>query len=158
MVGYSAYKLEAAMFYLRVVTGFIGLAMIASITYAGERVINKSRVPTGQLSTVKTLKNPLPNTPATLVKGKIIYEQKGRCILCHGVKGDGKGSAGVPPDPQPSPRSFRNLEWQKIRTDGELQWVISSGSHGSGMHSYDGILTDEEIWQVVLYIRSFGHQ
>lgn len=146
------------MFYLRVVTGFIGLAMIASITYAGERGINKSRVPIDQLSTVKTLKNPLQYTPATLVKGRIIYEQKGRCILCHGVKGDGKGSAGVPPDPQPYPRSFRNLEWQKIRTDGELKWVITYGVQGSGMHRHDGILTDEEIWQVVLYIRSFGQQ
>ena len=147
------------MFVFRVITGFIGLTIIAGIAYGGERVVMKPRVPIDQLSTVKTIKNPLHHTPDNIAKGKIIYAGKGRCILCHGAGGDGQGLAGIVPDSQPSPRNFRNSDWQKARTDGELKWIIAYGVPGSGMRGHSAILTDDnEIWQVVLYIRSFGQQ
>ncbi len=39
----------------------------------------------------KKIKNPVPITKESLRKGKEIYEKK--CAACHGVNGDGKGSA-----------------------------------------------------------------
>ena len=38
-------------------------------------------------------------------------------------------------------------------TDGQLKWVIDNGIFPSGMPASKGILTDEEIWSTVLYIR-----
>jgi hypothetical protein len=38
-------------------------------------------------------------------------------------------------------------------TDGQLKWVIDNGIFPSGMPASKGILTDEEIWSIVLYIR-----
>ncbi len=147
------------MFILRVLTCFIGLTVIAGVACGNERVVTKSRVPADQLSTIQNIKNPLPYTAGNIEKGKIIYVGKGRCILCHGPKGDGKALAGILPDTQPSPRNFRNPEWQKARTDGELKWVITYGVPGSGMLGHKLKLTnDEEFWQVVHYIRSFGQQ
>lgn len=146
--------LEVAMFVIRVVTGFIGLTIIASIAYGDERVILTPRVPADQLSIVKTIMNPVSPTRANYANGKMIFEGKGKCILCHGIHGDGKGPLGSAPDA--SPRNFHNGDWQKARTDGELKWVIANGVQGSWMHAKNAILTDEEIWQVVLHIRSFG--
>ena len=147
------------MFILRTITGFIGLIIMAGVACGGERVVMRPRVPADQLSTIQNIKNPLPHTAYNIEKGKIIYVGKGRCILCHGASGDGKGLAGILPDTQPSPRNFHNPEWQKARTDGELKWVITVGVPGSGMQGHgDSLKDDSEIWQVVHYIRSFGQQ
>lgn len=142
------------MFVLRVVTGIMGLIIIASVTYGGERVIQNPRVPADQLSSVKTIKNPISHTPANLAHGMMLYQGKGKCIPCHGINGDGMGPLASAPDA--SPRNFHNVDWQKARTDGELKWVLTNGVQGSWMHEKNAILTDEEMWQVVLYIRSFG--
>lgn len=147
------------MFILRIITCFIGLTVIAGVACGGERVVMRSRVPADQLSAIRKLQNPLPPTSDNLNKGKAIYAGKGRCILCHGPTGDGQGIAGIMPDTQPSPRNFQNPEWQKARTDGELKWIITFGVPGSGMQGHgDNFKGDEEIWQVVHYIRSFGQR
>ena len=142
---------------LRVITCFIGLTLITGAAYGNERVVMRSRVPADQLSAIQHIKNPLPHTADNIEKGKIIYVGKGRCIHCHGPLGDGKGLAGMLSDTQPSPRNFRNAEWQKARTDGELKWVITFGVPGSGMTGHKAELkNDEETWQLVHYIRSLG--
>ena len=147
------------MLIFRVITCFIGLTVIASVACGGERVVMRSRVPADQLSAIQHIKNPLPHTADNIEKGKIIYVGKGRCIHCHGASGDGKDLASILPDTQPSPRNFRNPEWQKARTDGELKWIIAVGVPGSGMQGHaDSLKDDEEIWQVVHYIRTFGQQ
>ena len=144
---------------LRVITCFIGLTLITGAAYGNERVVMRSRVPADQLSAIQHIKNPLPHTADNIEKGKIIYVGKGRCIHCHGPLGDGKGLAGMLTDTQPSPRNFRNSEWQKARTDGELKWVITFGVPGSGMTGHKAELkNDEETWQLVHYIRSLGLQ
>ncbi len=143
------------MFILRVLTCFVGWMLIAGITYGEERSVLKPRVPADQLGAAQAMKNPIPSTPANLAKGKSIFEGKGKCFLCHGVNGDGKGSLGSAPNY--SPRNFRNGDWQKARTDGELHWVIVHGVEGSWMHEKKTILTDEETWLAVLHIRSFRH-
>jgi hypothetical protein len=59
----------------------------------------------------------------------------------------------------PSPRNFRHHGMWRHRTEGELFWVIKHGSPGTGMIPFGGLLTDEEIWTVMQYERSFakGH-
>jgi hypothetical protein len=59
----------------------------------------------------------------------------------------------------PSPRNFRHHGMWRHRTEGEIFWVIKHGSPGTRMISFGGLLTDEEIWTVLQYERSFakGH-
>ena len=38
-------------------------------------------------------------------------------------------------------------------TDGQLKWVIDNGITPSGMPSARGILSDEEQWAIVVYLR-----
>ena len=39
-------------------------------------------------------------------------------------------------------------------TDGQLKWIIDNGVWPSGMPGSSGILSDEEIWSTVLYVRN----
>jgi mono/diheme cytochrome c family protein len=93
-----------------------------------------------------------------IVKGKALYEGKAFCKVCHGP--DGKG-LGADIDPRtlkgPLPRNFTDKKWQAARTDGELFWILKNGSKGTAMASFIPlILTEEEAWQVLRYVRSFA--
>ena len=111
-----------------------------------------------QLDAVRKITNPFPATAEFIAKGKTLYFGKGFCVMCHGRDGRGLGS-----DQDPGfangilPRDFTDQAWQRIRTDGELLWILKNGSPGTAMPQFvPRILTEEEAWQVLLYIRSLG--
>ena len=75
---------------------------------------------------------------------------KTNCEACHGPEGHDDGPAGAALDPAP-----RNLaELQSVVGDDYLFWRIYSGKQGTSMVAWKGILTDEQIWQVVSFIRT----
>ena len=108
------------------------------------------RAPKDQLEKVQEIENPYPPTPERLEKGREIFFGKGLCVSCHGKDGQGVKLTGH------SPRDFTDVKWQDIRTDGELMWVLKNGSPGTGMPIRVGkVITEEEGWNVVHFIRSF---
>lgn len=111
-------------------------------------------VPAEKLDTARALENPLPYSREIIEKGKAIYEGKGTCFNCHGLSGRGDGPGGTTLDP--SPRNFLHRGMWRHRTEGEIFWVIKNGSPGTGMIPFGGLLTDEEIWTVIQYERSFS--
>jgi mono/diheme cytochrome c family protein len=137
------------------VAGVVGLAFVAGTAMAAEKDIKIPRVPAAELAKAKEMKNPLKPTPDVLAKGKAIFEGKGTCFTCHGNTGKGDGPAGAALDP--SPRNFTNPEVVKVRTPGEMFWVVKNGSAGTGMISYNpAMINDEEAWQAITYVRSLG--
>jgi hypothetical protein len=53
------------------------------------------------------------------------------------------------------PTDFTQAEWQAARTDGELLWILHHGSAGTAMASFiPAVLTEEEAWQVIWFVRS----
>jgi hypothetical protein len=61
--------------------------------------------------------------------------------------------------PGHAPRNFTDTQWQDARTDGELMWVLKNGSPGTGMPQRVGkVLTEEEGWNVIQFIRTFRRQ
>jgi mono/diheme cytochrome c family protein len=75
---------------------------------------------------------------------------KTNCEVCHGPQGHGDGPAGQALDPRP-----RNLaELQTKASDDFLFWRIREGKPGTSMVAWKGILTDEQIWQVISFIRT----
>lgn len=75
---------------------------------------------------------------------------KTNCQTCHGPQGHGDGPAGQSLDPRP-----RNLaEIQSKAADDFLFWRIREGKPGTSMVAWKGILTDEQIWQTVSFIRT----
>lgn len=141
------------------VTVFAAAAMgsgTVSVFGANEAVL-KPRVPIDQLQEVRTWKNPLPATEETIEKGKKLFQGKAFCLTCHGKDGKGLGSDIEPGTLKgPLPRDFTDQEWQAARTDGELFWILQNGSKGTAMAKFIPlVLTEEEAWQVLRYVRSF---
>lgn len=123
--------------------------------WGADREVLRPRVPADQIAAARSITNPLPTTPEMIEKGKTLFNGKAFCRACHGADGKGLG-----PDLQlkgPLPRNFTDQAWQKARTDGELIWILKNGSPGTDMAPFIPlVLTEEEAWQVLLYVRSFG--
>lgn len=81
--------------------------------------------------------------------GQGVYEQQ--CLRCHGSKLDGNG-----PDSQDlivRPADLRS-QTTRSKTDWELLVAISNGVLFTPMHSFRGKLTDQQMLDVLSYIRS----
>gem|GEM_PF-1027574 len=101
-------------------------------------------------------KNPLTSTPENLFIGQLLYNvirNPLACRDCHGEKGDGEGLKWAGLDTPP--RNFTCKKTMKEIPDGQLFGVIKYGSPGTKMFAYD-LLEDDQIWQLVLYIRQFA--
>lgn len=131
-----------------------GIVLLLSPAFGAGQHMMQPRVPTDKLDEARALQNPLTATPDILEKGKTIYEGKGTCFNCHGMSGRGNGPGAA--NLNPSPRVFKSHGFWKHRTEGEIFWVIKHGSPGTAMIPFGGLLSDEEIWTVMLYERSFA--
>lgn len=82
-------------------------------------------------------------------EGQAVYEKN--CLRCHGDKLDGNG-----PESRDLIIRPANLQAPLIRakTDWELLVTISNGVLFSPMHSFRGKLTDQQMLDVLSYIRS----
>jgi cytochrome c len=73
------------------------------------------------------------------------------CLVCHGLDGQNTGvpfaDRMYPPVPE-----LTSPDVQRF-TDGQLKWIIENGIGPSGMPASRGILNDDEIWKIVLYVR-----
>jgi mono/diheme cytochrome c family protein len=72
------------------------------------------------------------------------------CATCHGPQGRGDGPAGQ--SLEPKPRNLAHI--QAAAGDDFLFWRIREGKPGTSMVAWKGILTDEQIWQTISFIRT----
>jgi len=111
-----------------------------------------ARAPVGYLART----NPLTSSASSIQAGKELFLRTAQpiaCVMCHGEQGDGKGLMGaalVPP-----PRNFTCGAMMREIPDGQLFWIIKNGSPATGMTAFGG-LPDEQIWQLIQYIRSLA--
>lgn len=122
--------------------------------------------------------NPLARTPGNIEKGKRLYESDAvpvSCANCHGLYGDGQGPIGK--HLQPPPTDFTCKALMESLPDGQLFWIVENGSglyeltpgHSretlkrpgrrpryTAMRGHKNELTEKQIWQLVLYIRTFS--
>jgi mono/diheme cytochrome c family protein len=97
----------------------------------------------------KSEANPLPATTENIQAGRENFSHY--CMVCHGLDGQ---NTGVPfADRMSPPVPLLNSPAVQRYTDGQLKWVIENGIFPSGMPASRGILNDEEIWQIVTFIR-----
>ncbi len=125
--------------------------------WGADAQVLRPRVPSDQIEAARSVTNPLSPTPEVIGKGKALFEGKAFCKACHGA--DGKGLPKELELKGPLPRNFTDQQWQAARTDGELFWILRNGSPGTDMAPFIPlVLSEEEAWQVLLYVRSFRHQ
>jgi len=94
------------------------------------------------------LQNPFKDNKDALKKGKKLFTSM--CVICHGFKGKGDGVAGAALNPRPANFTSKKVQAQ---TDGSLFWKMTNGN--PPMASYKSILTKEQRWQLVNYLRTF---
>jgi mono/diheme cytochrome c family protein len=125
--------------------------------FAGCKASSPSKVESGVMKWTKHTvtvrnksdRNPLQPTQENLVAGKEAFSHY--CVACHGLDGQNTGVPFAESMSPPVP-SLNSPEIQSY-TDGQLKWVIDNGIEPSGMPASRGILSDEEIWSTVLFIR-----
>jgi mono/diheme cytochrome c family protein len=93
--------------------------------------------------------NPLPATADNIHAGQRNFVSY--CMVCHGLDGQ---NTGVPfADKMAPPVPPLNSVAVQAYSDGQLHRVISDGIFPSGMPASKTVFRDEEIWQLVLYVR-----
>jgi mono/diheme cytochrome c family protein len=144
--------------YLPIMVLVAAVGLSSSPVFGADEAILKPRVPIEQIEEARSRTNPVPATEETIEKGKKLFQGKAFCVTCHGRDGKGLGGDIEPGTLKgPLPRNFTDKEWQAARTDGELFWILKNGSKGTAMASFIPlILTEEEAWQVLRYVRSFA--
>ena len=127
------------------------MCLLGATAYAFHPSVYAPRVPEKQLEMIQEIESPYEVTPERIEVGRKIYFGKGLCVTCHSNNGKGVRMPGH------SPRDFTDTKWQDARTDGELMWILKNGSPGTGMPVRVGkVITDEEGWYVIQFIRTFG--
>jgi mono/diheme cytochrome c family protein len=112
-------------------------------------------VPADQIEAARAVQRPTPVTEEMIEQGRALFQGKAFCASCHGREGKGMGD--IPGLVGRLPRNFTDKAWQAARTDGELLWILQNGSPGTDMAPFiPMVLTEEEAWQVLAYVRSFG--
>jgi mono/diheme cytochrome c family protein len=97
----------------------------------------------------KTVRNPVTYSAQSVADGKEAFGHY--CVACHGLDGQNTGVPFAEHMKPPVP-SLASAEVQGY-TDGQLRWVIDNGIGPSGMPSAKGILSDDEEWSIVVYLR-----
>jgi cbb3-type cytochrome c oxidase subunit III len=122
--------------------GFIGvpLAIVTSIVIIAQGNPEAAKV-----------KNPVAATPESIATGKQVYTKY--CATCHGTTAQGgSGSDIIPPAP-----NLTDEEWKHGSTDGEIFDVIKNGVQPDlFMEPWGDRIKDEDIWNVVNYVRSLA--
>jgi mono/diheme cytochrome c family protein len=98
----------------------------------------------------KRRKNPIQSSPAALAAARVIYLDK--CANCHGETGKGDGSDAAMY--YPSPTNLTDAKHMNSLTDGEIFYQISQGR--KPMPAFKKRLTEEQRWQLVLFVRSLA--
>jgi mono/diheme cytochrome c family protein len=75
---------------------------------------------------------------------------KTNCASCHGNTGHGDGIAGK--GLYPAPKNLAVLQSQV--DDDYLFWRINTGKEGTVMVPWKGILTEDQIWQVISFLHT----
>ncbi len=149
-------RMSVRVFWL-VIMSLVIPSLTPFVAQAANPEVLKPRVPPDQIEEARSWENLFSSSDENIEKGQQLFHGKGFCVTCHGK--DGKGLGNIPGLRGKLPRNFTDKKWQAARTDGELFWILKNGSPGTDMASFIPlVVTEEEAWHVVLYVRSFGQQ
>lgn len=99
--------------------------------------------------------------PETLARAETLYGRD--CAACHGPDGKGKGPAGanlpgmskMDPAMPKGPANFTDAGAMLAASDALLQGKLLRGGMGTGMPEFGSLYTDEELWAMIAYLRTF---
>jgi mono/diheme cytochrome c family protein len=93
--------------------------------------------------------NPVAGNPRAVAAGRDAYT--GSCAVCHGSTGDGTGVFG--PGTYPPATNLTSHDVVE-KSDAELFWITRNGLSFTAMPGFGDQYSDQEIWNIVAYLRS----
>jgi cytochrome c oxidase cbb3-type subunit II len=155
---YSKHIVLANQGFMPAPTGFAGAH--AKIQEGNDASL---KIPKGQLEEAPNLSqidrsywlsaDPLPVTEANLNRGKEVFLD--RCVGCHGLAGDGKGPGAKFLSPPPA--DFTDKDDACCGGDtgpGDFYYRILRGWPGTAMENFGDRLSVDDIWRLVLFIKT----
>ena len=105
----------------------------------------------GTTASFNPVSNPLSVSKEVVAAGKVTYQEN--CLSCHGSMGKGDGEDGMKLSRKPA--DLASFGKTALASDEYLYWMIYEGgdTFDTGMPSFGGYLTNDEIWQVAIYLR-----
>ena len=91
--------------------------------------------------------NPFKDDPKAIEKGLVHY--RAMCLQCHGASNVEADEFAQGLNPSPPDLAIAGKE----RKDGELFWITKHGIRMTGMPAFGKSHSDEEIWQIVAFVR-----
>jgi mono/diheme cytochrome c family protein len=103
------------------------------------------------------LKNPVRATPASIAAGKALYDAT--CAACHGDRAQGAVKAKlaisiIEEHGGKQPPDLTDDQWDHGSTDGEIYAVTTRGLASTMMPGFDGVMSDDDVWNIVNYLRT----
>ena len=118
-----------------------------------EESLGELRIEAAIGSDYKDKANPVVVNNDSLTAGRSAY--LANCSFCHGTTGLGDAKIGQNLYPPAA-----NLTQQKTltKTDGQLYWILQHGLSFVGMPAWTDVLSDQQMWSVVIYVRALQKQ
>ena len=117
--------------------------VIAAVFAFGQESVQKWMAP----ARAAAKKNPVQANETSIALGKKIYERQ--CLACHGAQGKGDGRMAAHLEKRPGNLANTKL-WEQ--SDGALFWKVNEGHRP--MPTFKNVMSDEERWPVINYIRT----
>jgi len=100
-----------------------------------------------------------PGAEAPPTDVKQLYDKS--CASCHGTDGQGRGPAADALDPKPrdfthGTYKFRSTASGSLPSDEDLYRAIAHGLPGTSMLGWKGLLTDDQMRALVVYVKHFS--
>jgi copper transport protein len=121
------------------------LAVISGVGVGSRAAAEAANQPPASAAAVP---NPIAATNDSIVRGHELY--LANCAACHGISGTGDGltAAGMLPGPGDLASEVPG------RTDGELAYLIASGTVATRMPAFSITLSENDRWDLVNYLRA----
>lgn len=104
---------------------------------------------------MKPIDDPVAATDENLIAGATIFKQ--HCAMCHGLPGQeslrAHAMAPAPPDDFWKYHGAKQKYGETDDPPDRIYWYIDNGVRLSGMPSFQSILTQRQIWQVVTMMK-----
>jgi mono/diheme cytochrome c family protein len=134
--------------------------LILTLSVAGfaTAVVARQTVRKGGDPDAAKIKNPVAATPESIAAGKKIYSEY--CAGCHGTEAQGDVIVSITEDRGlPPPPALADDTWDHGSSDGEIFTVLMQGvAPDYIMGPWKGRLKDEELWNVINYLRSVSQK
>jgi mono/diheme cytochrome c family protein len=104
-----------------------------------------------------SVRNPTASTPESIAAGKRVYDAN--CAACHGNLAQGAVKAGmtisiIEEQRGKQPPDLTDDQWDHGSSDSDIFAVIKRGLPPTMMAGFDGRIPDEDIWNIVNYLRT----